>query len=202
MLQRAILLCGISFGCVAHAGAQDTYFGGVWITNLTPAPAFNSPEIWGSLGPNMAGGAAAGLMSIDSNLNMKQMGGTLGGISFACAIVDTGEAVNSSVVFGPLSNGFPYQMTAGQPFFIGIDLATFYFDSNQQGQFAQARYGWAELVYSPSGLNVLDSAMTASQSGIIAGTTTVLPEPSSISILLSGIIGIALLYRHRVQQLK
>ena len=86
-------------------------------------------------------------------------------------------------------------MTLNQPFFMGIDLATFYFDSNQQGQFAQARYGWAELVYTSSGLILLDSAMTASQFGIIAGTTTVLPEPSSASILLSGIIGIALLSR-------
>jgi hypothetical protein len=201
MLQRAIFLCGILFGCVAHAGAQDPYFGGVWVINRSPISQFDAAEIYASLGPNMSGGYAYGDMAIDSNLNLKQMGGSLGGISIGCAIVDGGEAVNSSV-FGPFSNRFPFQMTVGQPFFIGIDLATFYFDSNQQGQFALARYGWAELVYSSSGLNVLDSAMTASQSGIIAGTTTLLPEPSSNSILLSGIIGIALLYRHRVQQLK
>ena len=197
MLQRAIFVCAILSGCIVHAGAQDVYFGGVWVLNQNPTSTLDL--INASLGPNMSGGYASAVMAIDTNLNLKQMGGSLGGISIGCAIVDGGEAVNSSV-FGPSSSRFPYQMTVGQPFFIGIDLATFYFDSNQQGQFAQARYGWAELVYTSSGLNLLDSAMTASQFGIIAGTTTVLPEPSSARILLSGIIGIALLRRRRTSR--
>jgi hypothetical protein len=202
MLKRAILSCGILFGCAAHTVAQDDpYFGGVWIINLNPGPAFNAPEIWTSLGPPMAG-AAASLMNIDGNLNLKEVAETLGGISIGTAIVDDGEPVNSNIVFGRSSNRFPYQMTFNQPFFIGIDLASFYFDSNQQPQFAQTRYGWAELVYNSNGLNVLASAMTASQSGIIAGTTTVLPEPPSFSILLSGIIGVVLLHRQRGQRLK
>jgi hypothetical protein len=59
----------------------------------------------------------------------------------------------------------------------------------------QQRFGWARLEYTASGLQILDQATALGGNGIIAGTTTVLPEPSTLSLITAGAVG--LLFAHR-----
>ena len=61
-------------------------------------------------------------------------------------------------------------------------------------------YGWAELVRGTNGLNLVDSALQNPSGGIIVGTTTAVPEPSTWALLSFGSVGagVVALRRRRV----
>ena len=77
-----------------------------------------------------------------------------------------------------------YQLTLNQPFLIGMDMV-YVPGLNVTAE----RFGWARLKYTTTGLQIIDQATALSGNGIIAGTTTVLPEPSTLSLIGIGAVG-------------
>ena len=77
------------------------------------------------------------------------------------------------------------QIMPFQPFYLAYKL------SEEKG----SEFGWAKLMYDMDDLSLLDSAQEDQGVGIIVGTTTALPEPSTIGMLLAAL---ALLIRKTV----
>jgi hypothetical protein len=207
MIKRAILLCGILFGCVAQAQAQNVYFDRVWVDNLVlPGGSFG---LWGSsLGPNRSGGDVARAdFSIDNNLLMKYLGDpsiVSGGPGSGFApriyfkVVNDGDILDFASMSPSNPSGFPYQLILDKPFLVGVGMGINYAYDFGFG----LTIGWARLQYTSSGLTVLDSAVANQDFGIIAGTTTVVPEPATICLALSAIISLALLRRYHSGETK
>ena len=59
-------------------------------------------------------------------------------------------------------------------------------------------YGWVELGYKNGDIYIVNSAMELTGLGMLAGTGTVIPEPSTALLALSG-IALLLLRRRKVQ---
>jgi hypothetical protein len=85
------------------------------------------------------------------------------------------------------------QITLSLPFYLA-----FWLDANESGSPDVGDvYGWAELVWDGSELQLLDSAAENDGVGIIAGTYTQIPEPATILLLGLGGIGAWLLRRNK-----
>ena len=135
-------------------------------------------------------GSGYHIYEIDSNSKLVFHGATLGGVGASFSVVNDGDLLDSShFVLAPFSlNG--YQLTLDQPFLIGMHMSYL-----QVMTVTQERFGWARLKYTATGLQILDQATALGGNGIIAGTTTVLPEPSTLSLIAAGAVG--LLFAHR-----
>jgi hypothetical protein len=190
MLKRTATFCLALFGCALHASAQGFY---------TTANAITSP---GSIFPNSFNlefrfepgapvfGFGYHIYTIDSNLKLVFNATTLGGVQAGFSVVQDGDVLDQSHIdpAGKTLNG--YQLTLNQPFLVGMDMINLSLMT-----VTQQRFGWARLEYTASGLQILGQATALGGNGIIAGTTTVLPEPSTLSLITAGAVG--LLFAHR-----
>jgi hypothetical protein len=75
-----------------------------------------------------------------------------------------------------------YVFDNGVPFYVG--LYTGY--SPMNGIYSNPLFGWAELVNNNGAIQLLDSALEYGGIGIYAGTQTIIPEPSTIGLLVIG----------------
>jgi PEP-CTERM motif len=75
-----------------------------------------------------------------------------------------------------------FQMPENSPFYIGVA-----YDIGNAGSPYAKDFGWAKLIRSGTDVSVLDSAMYT-DSGIVVGTTSTVPEPSSLSLLALGVV--------------
>ena len=98
----------------------------------------------------------------------------------------------------------PFQMISDQSFLMGIVLihTGTVFPPQSAAEFNSGdRFGWARLKYTTAdGLTLVDSAIAENGFGIIAGTTTIVPEPSTICLAISATIGL-ILFRRRCSKL-
>jgi hypothetical protein len=185
MSKWPIWFCIALLGCIDRCAAQGVYFTGVQVTDHAPPPSM--AQIAASEGPNLSGGYGYAIMTVDTNLMLKYVGGSLGGIGVGVKFVAQGQSIDGSFSSLPFVS---YQMVFGQPFLVGIEIDQFHFDSSGQPYFSKDRFGWAQLVYTSSGLNLQASAIAEDGFGIIAGTTTLLPEPSTLSLMLAASAGL------------
>ena len=74
------------------------------------------------------------------------------------------------------------QTTLNVPFFMGYYVQNS-FGTTFPNPTANDGYGWARLVRRSTGMVLLDSALQNPSGGIIVGTTTTVPEPSTVSLL-------------------
>ena len=191
MPKLPIWFCFALLGCIDRCAAQGVYSTGVQVTDHAPPPSM--AQITASEGPNLSGGYGYAIMTVDSNLMLKYLGGSLGAIGVGVKFVEQGQLIDSSFSNLPF---VAYQMVLGQPFLVGIEIDQFHFDSSGQPYFSKDRFGWAQLVYTSSGLTLQTSAIAENGFGIIAGTTTVLPEPSTLSLMLAASAGL-IYFRYR-----
>jgi hypothetical protein len=191
MFKRAAILSFVLLGCDFRASAQGIY---------TPAIAITSPGLPGPKSFNLdfyfePGAPVQGygyhVYTIDSNAKLVFGGETLGGVGARFLAVNDGDVLdrNHAIAQSHTLNG--YQLILDQPFLIGMDL-TFL---NGLGTISAERFGWARLEYTAAGLQVLDQATALGGNGIIAGTTTVLREPSTLSLIGVGTVALVVLRR-------
>ena len=112
--------------------------------------------------------------TIDSSSKLVIQTYSLGPVQPSWSIVQDGSVLDHvhylSGVPGQSLNG--YQLTLDQSFLVAMRLI----DIPPTGVFPE-RFGWARLKYTSTGLQIVDQATALGGNGIIAGTTTVLPEP-------------------------
>ena len=134
-------------------------------------------------------GSGYHLYEIDSSSKLVFHGESLGGVGAAFSIVNDGDVLdhNNADPRGKSLNG--YQLTLDQPFLVGMDLSFLLTTVTAE------RFGWARLKYTATGLQILDQATALSGNGIIAGTTTVLPEPSTLSLIGVGAFALVTIRR-------
>jgi hypothetical protein len=172
---------------VSPISRADVFTSSVSLHSAFVPPPHNQPgwEIQAFSNPNNTGDG--GWLEItSSNLVLSGYSGTIG-IGHIWYNVGYGTAVDPSL----LSTGTPFyaitsrtlppwtpgkiQLSLGQDFYLGFVL--------EEGLSNTYRYGWAHLeLTSPTTLTLLGNAIEDSGSGIIVGTMTVVPEPSTISL--------------------
>jgi hypothetical protein len=187
MLTRAAVLSFVLLACASRASAQDVYTTAIGVTQQSVVFDLNFYFEPGA--PVQGYGYQAYV--IDSNSKLTNGTETLGGVAARFLVVNDGDVLDKShpVASAHLLNG--YQLVLNQPFLIGMDLSYM----NGLGTITAERFGWARLEYTAAGLQVLDQATALGGNGIIAGTTTVLPEPSTLSLLTAGAVGLYLVRR-------
>lgn len=137
------------------------------------------------------------------------------GQEFSSATIESGafnQLVASSPTEGFLGFGTSYYLpsletsyTRGQSFFNAHKgSGTFYLGIHTGGNFQpwffdRSVFGWAEVAYSPNGLQLIRSAVTYDQNGIIVGSlnTIPIPEPETYLMLTVGLGQLAFLSRRR-----
>jgi PEP-CTERM motif len=185
MLKRPTIFLAVLFGCFSFARAQGYYTTGV---SLSPDITFPSgTDLVGRFEPaaNIIGVGYL-IYTIDSSSKLVVQSFSLGAVQPSWSIVQDGGVLDDdhylSGVPGQSLNG--YQLTLDQSFLVAMRLI----DIPPTGVFPE-RFGWARLKYTSTGLQIVDQATALSGNGIIAGTTTVLPEPSTLSLIGVGAVG-------------
>ena len=186
MTKRAAIISVLLLGCAFQASAQGVYTTAIGITS----PGFLGHDF--NLNFYFEAGAPVfgygyHLYDIDSSLKLVFHGATLGGVQASFSVVNEGEVLDRSRFAAPPFSLDGYQLTLDQPFLVGMDLS---FLGGLDGTPTAERFGWAHLEYTAGKLQVLDQATALGGNGIIAGTTTVLPEPSALSLIGTGAVGL------------
>lgn len=119
----------------------------------------------------------------------------LSAYSYTVGIGEAWDSVTNGTVFSPSTRSSltPFANSLNPPFTPGqISLSPgydFYLAFWLQ-ESPVARYGWAHLEYTGSNLILLGNAIEDSGSGIIVGTTTVVPEPSALGLTAVGLVSL------------
>ena len=192
MLKQAAVVYALLCGCALHTSAQGFYTTAIAINPGTFQPGFNLAFFFEPGAPVFGSGYQT--YSIDSSLKLAYRFATLGGVGAGFSLVNEGDVLDHSHFVTPSLSLDGYQLTLDQPFLVGMDLG--YLGGLDPTPTVE-RFGWARLEYTSSGMQVLDQATALGGNGIIAGTTTVLPEPSTLSLLAAGTVG--LLFARRLK---
>ena len=185
MLKSIIYLLAVSL-CLINARAKgDVYTTGV---ALNFGGGQGSVSAWTQ--PNLGGDGAIIGISIDNNLVLRPTAFSIGigHVWYSVApgtVIDPAFAASApafaNAFTGDLSGHI--QLTLNQTFLLG-----FWLDANVNAVPGPGdRFGWASFRYNASGLSLLGSAIESTGAGIIAGTTTVVPEPSTVCLLFSAL---------------
>ncbi len=162
----------------------DVYTTGV---ALNFAGAAGNVSAWTQ--PNLGGDGAIVSLSIDDNFELRPTAYSVG-IGHVWYSVMPGTIIDPAFTASapPFVNAFTgylggrIQLVVGQSFLLG-----FWLDANGNGMPGLGdRFGWASFTYSPSGIILISSAIESTGTGIIAGTTTAVPEPSTPIFLVMG----------------
>jgi hypothetical protein len=88
-------------------------------------------------------------------------------------------------------------LAVGQSFLLG-----FWLDANGNGMPGLGdRFGWASFTYNPSGISLNSSAIESTRTGIIAGTTTAVPEPSTPRLIFLALaVVLSISFRRRLMR--
>jgi hypothetical protein len=76
-----------------------------------------------------------------------------------------------------------YVFGSGSPFYLGLYTGETF---PQNGIYSDPLFGWARLVNNQGVIEMLDSALVYKAQGILAGTQTIIPEPSTFSLTALG----------------
>jgi PEP-CTERM motif len=166
----------------------DVYTTGV---ALSFAGAAGNVSAWTQ--PNLGGDGAIVSLTIDDNFELTPIAYSVG-IGHVWYSVMPGTIIDPSftTTAPPFVNAFTgylggrIQLVVGQSFLLG-----FWLDANGNGMPGSGdRFGWASFTYNPSGIILISSAIESTGTGIIAGTTTAVPEPNSLAFLAFGGAGL------------
>lgn len=181
---------------VSKAAVYTTSFAIAGSPAANPVPA----ELRATTQPLMGGDGAYLQVTIDGTLKLHPSSYTLG-------IPHTWYVVSQGTVIDPawISSATPFassatadlsgslQLTNGKIFIMG-----FWLDNGNSTPGTGDRFGWAKIQYTTaSGLVLLDNAIDDSGYGIIAGTTTAVPEPSLPVLTAAGAAGLLLKRKRR-----
>ncbi|HUI07808.1 MAG TPA: PEP-CTERM sorting domain-containing protein [Verrucomicrobiae bacterium] len=169
----------ISQSCTATVFTDSVFLS----PDLYPPPGIQHGfEIQAWTQPSGGGDGGFVWASVDDNLTLSPYAYTAGigerwfsvgyGAVFDHAALSTATPFANNLT-APFTPG-QMQLSVGQDFYLA-----FWLDSSP----SPYTYGWAHLkLTSPTSLTLLGSAIENSGSGIVVGTTTVVPEPSSFCL--------------------
>lgn len=107
-------------------------------------------------------------------------------------LVEQGDAFTKQSIangdFAPVlvANGTWDTVTVGSDFYLGVNTGGLPPDSRES-------IGWVHLQFVNNALTMVENVMAYNAPGIIVGTTTVVPEPSTVGLCLAGFAGLAAL---------
>jgi hypothetical protein len=177
--------------------------GSVYTTGVALNFASGTGSITAWTQPNLSGDGAILSIAIDNNLVLSPTGFSAG-IGHVWYSVAPGTAIDPAFAASApqFANSFTnnlsgqIQLSLNQTFLLG-----FWLDANGNGVAgAGDRFGWASFTYNASGLNLNGSAIENTGAGIIAGTTTVVPEPATISLCLFALIAFCVASRRAISR--
>lgn len=90
-----------------------------------------------------------------------------------------------------------YQIPNGANFYVGLYTGGSF---PVNGVYADPLFGWAELFNNNGTFQLVDSALTYGSQGIYAGTQSLIPEPSALSLFGLGLLGLGWHWRRRARQ--
>ena len=140
--------------------------------------------------PNLGGDGAIVSLTIDDNFELRPTAYSVG-IGHVWYSVTPGTVIDpafatSAPAFVNSFTGYlggRIQLAVGQSFLLG-----FWLDANGNSTPGSGdRFGWASFTYQQSGIILNSSAIESTGAGIIAGTTTAVPEPSTAILLVIGV---------------
>ena len=188
-----VAIAALVFSMEARA---DVYTTGV---ALNFAGAGGNVSAWTQ--PNLGGDGAIVSLVIDDNFELRPTAYSVG-IGHVWYSVTAGTIIDPAFAASaqPFVNAFTgylggrIQLHNGQSFLLG-----FWLDANTNGVPGSGdRFGWARFTYiSPTGIVLNDSAIESTGAGIIAGTTTAVPEPSMFLLVGLGVAGALVVVRRR-----
>lgn len=184
---------------ISKAAVYTTSFAIAGSPAANPVPA----ELRATTEPLMSGNGAYLQVSIDGTLKLRPTNYTVG-IPHSWYVVSQGTVIDptwistatpfaSSPVGQPATMDGVLQLTNGKIFIMG-----FWLDNGNNTPGTGDRFGWAKIQYTTAaGLVLLDNAIDDSGYGIIAGTTTAVPEPSLHWLVAMGASGCLLKRKRR-----
>ena len=180
-----VSVIAVSILLFAHLARADVYTTGV---ALNFAGAGGNVSAWTQ--PNLGGDGAIVSLAIDDNFELRPTAYSVG-IGHVWYSVIVGTIIDPAFAASaqPFVNAFTgylggrIQLHDGQSFLLG-----FWLDANANGVPGSGdRFGWARFTYIlPTGIVLNGSAIESTGTGIIAGTTTAIPEPVSLWLLICG----------------
>ena len=166
---------------VTQISAASVFTNSVFLTNFGNTGPNNQPDYeiqtWSQ--PNGTGDGAFVGVTINGSLVLSPYTSTIG-IGQRWFSVTNGTVFNAAA----LSTEIPFANNLSPPFNPGqiqLSVGTNFYLAFWQQEFPNG-YGWANLRYTASGLTLVGNAIENSGSGIIVGTTTVVPEPSVFTL--------------------
>ena len=184
-----VAICMIALSLSARA---DVYTTGV---ALNFAGAGGNVSAWTQ--PNLGGDGAIVQLTIDDNFELRPTAYSVG-IGHVWYSVTAGTVIDPAFALSaqPFVNAFTgylggrIQLHNGGSFLLG-----FWLDANGNGTPGSGdRFGWASFTYvSPTGIVLNSSAIESTGTGIIAGTTTAVPEPGTFGLVGLGIVSLGLI---------
>jgi hypothetical protein len=186
MFTRIFLCSALLAACsISNANAQTVFQPGA---GLFWDPSSATGNFGAALHPDLPLSASATIFFRLDGLKLTITSATLG------IGIDVFNVAPDTIIDAAFATAHQYKTVLNadptDPFLIGFAL-----DDTPIGQFdSRDRYGWGLLQFSINGpqlqLSLLDSAMADQGFGIIAGTTTVIPEPSTICLAFSATVGL------------
>ncbi len=180
MLKTIIYVLAVSLLFVNARAKGDVYTTGV-ASNFSGGQGLISA--WTQ--PNLSGdGAIIGVNIDNSNvLTSTTFSVGIGHVWYSVmpgTIIDPAFALAAPAFLNAFTGAHgQIQLTLGQTFLLG-----FWLDANGNAVPGLGdRFGWASFTYNTSGLSLVSSAIESTGTGIIAGTTTAVPEPSTACLL-------------------
>lgn len=167
---------------VAQVSMASVFTNSVLLNNLGNTGPSGQPayqiQTWTQ--PNGAGNGAYVWVTINGSLILSPYSSSVG-IGQRWFSVTNGTVFNSAA----LSTETPFANNLSPPFNPGqiqLSVGTNFYLAFVQLEGFTNQYGWVQLQYTGSSLTLLGNAIENSGSGIIVGTTTVVPEPSALML--------------------
>lgn len=181
------ILCAIAISMVVGNSLR----GDVYTTSVTLNVVNGQGGISATTQPNHGGDGAILGLAIDGSLVLRPTSYSVG-IGHVWYSVTPGTVIDPAFAMTApaFANAFTgnlngsIQLVPGQTYLLG-----FWLDANGNSIPGLGdRFGWASFTYNSSSLTLVGNAIESTGAGIIAGTTTAVPEPSSALLLLLGLV--------------
>lgn len=194
-LRSGALFAGLS--CLAAAAAHATVEPGHWSVSQQQPIAGNTAI---SVDQTPSGDYTGTFLDHDAasgTLSFRTLNADEGSELF---LVHPGDVLTQTTQgnFLSLYGTYNAPVQVGRDFYLGAGTRSYSDPGLSWANHAWTSFGWAHFKVDDQGqLSIVDSAMAFRESGIVVGTLTAVPEPSTWLLMVTGLAGVAALRRSR-----